>query len=150
MPRQQPPSDEVFAHAAELRAAGATWDKVAKAVNRVERTVRGWTRKYADRWADALFQAERRMASQSDCESVLTLRKLLVSQDEKIRWHAAKCLVNRRLERDRIAIRSPASDFARLSPEAVRYLILMDGQSNEELRAIAACLPEHPPVPVAD
>src|SRR5262245_59681589 len=104
MPRQKPPSDELFATAAELRATGATWEAVAEHVDRAARIVRRWPRKYAERWTAALLQDERLMAAQSDCESVLTLRKLLQSQDERVRWHAAKCLIARRVERDKIAL----------------------------------------------
>jgi hypothetical protein len=144
MPRPKPPSDDLFARAAELRASGATWEAVAKEVHRVSRTVSGWPRKYADRWTAALLQAERRMAVQSDCESVLTLRKLLVSQDEKVRWHAAKCLVARRLERDKIQLKSPSTTSPSLSSEAARLIAFLDGQSDEQLSAIIASLDQLP------
>src|SRR5262245_43592889 len=100
MPR--PPSDELLAKAAEIRATRLSWESVAKEVNRAVRTVYYWPRKYPERWANALLHAERLMAAQSDGESVLTLRKLLLSDDERIRWHAAKCLIARRVERDKI------------------------------------------------
>ena len=107
MPRKKPPSEELFARAAELRAAGVTWETIAKEVNRAVRTVYYWPRKYPKLWADALLQAERDMNSQSDSEAVRGLRGLLMSQDEKIRWHAAKSLIVRRIERDKIELKSP-------------------------------------------
>ncbi len=149
MPRQQPPSDELFARAAELRATGATWETVAREVNRVERTVRGWQRKYAERWAAALVQAERLMAAQSDCESVLTLRKLLLSQDERVRWHAAKCLIARRVERDKLALKTPPASHPPLTSEAARLIAFLDGHPDEELAAIVADLAP-PPAPATD
>jgi hypothetical protein len=139
MPRQKPPSNELFAHAAELRAAGASWETVAKEVNRVERTVRGWQRKYAERWTTALLQAERLMSAQSDCESVLTLRKLLLSDDERVRWHAAKCLIARRVERDKLALKTPPAHTP-LTSEAARLIAFLDGHPDEELAAIVADL----------
>ena len=107
MPRKKPPSEELFARAAELRAAGVTWETIAKEVNRAVRTVYYWPRKYPKLWADALLQAERDMNSQSDSEAVRGLRGMLMSQDEKIRWHAAKSLIVRRIERDKIDLKSP-------------------------------------------
>lgn len=145
MPRQQPPSDDLLARAAELRATGATWDMVAKQVGRAVRTVTGWPRKYPDRWAAALLQAERRMAAQADSESVLTLRRLLMSEDEKVRWHAAKCLVARRLERDKLDRKSPQSSQPSLTSEAARLIAFLDGHPDEELTAIAADLAPLPP-----
>jgi hypothetical protein len=140
MPRPKPPSVELLAHAAELRAAGATWETVAKQVQRAVRTVSGWPRKYADRWTTALVQAERLLAAQSDCESVLTLRKLLLSDDERVRWHAAKCLIARRVERDKLALKAPPASPTPLTSEAARLIAFLDGQPDEELATIVADL----------
>ena len=123
MPRQQPPSDDRFARAAELRATGATWP-----------------RRYPDRWAVALVHAERHMAAQADSESVLTLRRLLMSSDEKVCWHAAKCPIARRIERDRIDRKDPPSSPTSLTSEAAQLIAFLDGRSDEELAAIAAHL----------
>lgn len=145
MPRQQPPSDDTFARAAELRAAGSSWETVAKQVRRAVRTVSGWPRRYADRWTAALTAAERRLAAQADVESVLTLRKLLLSDDERIRWHAAKSLVARRIERDKLDRKSPAAAGSPLSSDAARLIAYLDGQPDEELAAIVADLARLPP-----
>jgi hypothetical protein len=136
MPRQQSPSDELFARAAETRALGLTWESVAKEVNRAARTVRRWPIKYADQWAAALLRAERHLAAHADGESVLTLRKLLLSDDERIRWHAAKCLIARRIERDKIERKSPAVPPIPLTSDATRLIAFLDGHSDEELAAI--------------
>jgi transposase len=149
------PSDELFARAAELRAAGASWETIAKEVNRAERTVYRWQRKFAERWAEALVQAERRMTAQADCESVRTLRGLLMSKDEKVRWHAAKSLINRRVDRDKIDLKTPLPTKPLLSSEAAQIIAFLDGQPDEELSAIiaevspAAQLPAHPEAPAA-
>ena len=136
MPRQQPPSDDLFARAAETRALGLTWEAVAKEVNRAARTVRRWPLKYADRWSAALLQAERHLAAQADSESVLTLRRLLMSDDEWVRWHAAKCLIARRLERDKLERKSPAAPPIPLTSEATRLIAFLDGHSDEQLASI--------------
>lgn len=116
MPRQQPPSDDVLAKAAELRAAGSSWEAVARRVRRAVRTVGGWPRKYADRWAAALVRAERRLAAQADGESVLTLRTLLLSDDERVRWRAATALLARRLERDKLDRKTAAAPPTTAAP----------------------------------
>jgi hypothetical protein len=138
MPRQQPPSDELFARAAETRASGLTWESVGKEVKRAARTVRRWPIKYADRWAAAFLRAERNLAAQADGESVYTLRRLLMSNDERIRWHAAKCLIARRIDRDKIERKSPAVSPITLTSDATRLIAFLDGHSDEELAAITA------------
>ena len=138
MPRQRPPSDELFARAAELRVTGASWETVATQVHRAVRTVTGWPRKYSDRWVAALAQAERRLVVQSDSESVNTLRRLLISDDEKVRWHAAKSLIARRIERDKLDRKNAASSPSPLTSDAARLIAFLDGQPDEELAAIAA------------
>jgi hypothetical protein len=149
MPKRPPPSEKLFAEAAELRAAGATWQTVAKAVNRHERIVRGWQRKYAQRWADALLEAERRMTAHSDCEGVLTLRRLLLSADEKIRWHAAKALIARRIDHLKIEVRTLPPPQPRRSSAAAELIALLDEYPDEELTAIAAIAVEPAALPEA-
>ena len=57
-----------------------------------------------------------------------------MSQDEKIRWHAAKSLIVRRLERDKIELKAQSRDSRPpLSSEAQELLYFLDGQSNEQL-----------------
>ena len=138
MPRQQPPSDALFAKAAEIRAMGLSWESVAKEVKRAVRTVYYWPQRYAERWAAALLQAERNLAAHADGESVLTLRRLLMSDDERIRWHAAKCLIARRIERDKIERKFPAVLPTPLTSDATRLIAFLDGHSDEELAAIVA------------
>jgi hypothetical protein len=134
MPRKKPPSEALFARAAELRAAGVAWETIAKEVNRAVRTVYYWPRKYPKLWADALVQAERNMTGQSDSEAIRALRGLLMSQDEKIRWHAAKSLIVRRLERDKIELKVQSRNPQRpLTDEARELLYFLDEHSNEQL-----------------
>lgn len=151
----KPPSDALLARAAELRVTNATWEIIADEVGRAARTVRSWPRKYPERWIAALVQAERLMTAQADCESVHTLRRLLISEDEKIRWHAAKALIARRIDRDKIALKTPPPPQNSLSSEAAQIIAFLDGQPDEELTAIiaelppAAELPAHPETPAA-
>jgi hypothetical protein len=149
MPKPTPPSDELLHRAAELRAAGATWETVAREVKRSVRAVYYWPRRYAERWTDALTRAERLMTAQADCESVRTLRGLLVSKDETVRWHAAKILIARRIDRDKIELKNPQSTQRPLGSEAAQLIAFLDGHSDEELSEISAALAPHLETPAA-
>jgi hypothetical protein len=140
MPRQKPPSRKLLAQAAELRVAGAEWKTVAREVNRAVRTVYYWPRKYPERWARALQQAERLMTAQSDSESVNTLRRLLLSSEEKVRWRAARALIARRLDRDKLELAAPPPDQHVLSPEAALLAAQLEEHSDEEHAATFADL----------
>lgn len=149
MPKPPPPSEKLFARAAELRAAGATWETIAKEVKRCVRTVYYWPQKYPERWADALLQAERRMTAQSDCEGVLTLRRLLLSADERIRWHAAKALIARRIDHHKLELKARPLSQPRRSSAAAELIALLDEYPDEELTAIAAIAVEPAALPEA-
>ena len=75
MSRVSPPSEDMLNFVAELRAEGLSWDKVAARIKRNPRTLRKWRNKYVDRWKLASAQAERGMASEAECESVIVLRR---------------------------------------------------------------------------
>ena len=144
MPNQPPPSNAVFARAAELRVGGATWKTVAREVRRAERTVRRWPRYYPDRWFAALLQAERLMTAQADNESLHTLRCLLASKDEKVRWHAAKSLIVRRIERDKIELKTQTREPQRpLTDEARELIYFLEGHSNDQLEEIIDAVRPH-------
>ncbi len=102
MPAKREPSDAVLAEAAELRAAGSGWDAVARKVGRSADAARRWPALYPDRWAAALRDAERRLLAEAGAESVLILRQLLRSEDEKIRRDAARFLIDLRIELARL------------------------------------------------
>ena len=86
---RKPPSDSVLFRAVDSRAAGASWEAVAKLVDRSPHTVRKWPLMYAQRWTAALRAAERTVIDSAAAESVLVLRELLRSKEDKIRVEAA-------------------------------------------------------------
>jgi hypothetical protein len=140
MPRLKPPSRKLLALAAELRVAGADWKTVAREVHRAVRTVYYWPRKYPDRWARAVQTAERLMTAQSDSESVNTLRRLLMSSDERVRWRAATLLIARRTERDKLEQAAPTPSRPELSPEAALLAARLEEHPDEPLSAVFADL----------
>jgi hypothetical protein len=139
MPAFKPPSDELLTHAAELRAAGLSWEAVAAKVGRSAETVRKWPTAYPDRWQSLLHAAERRLVCEAGAESVLILRQLLRSADEKIRRDAARLLVNLRLELAKLDLQAAAHAAAAPTSDAARLLAhLLETHSDEQLAQLVA------------
>ena len=135
----QPPSDVVLARAADLRAAGSSWDAVAARLNVPADAAREWPSLYPTEWQTALRAAEKRLVSEASAESVLILRQLLRSEDEKVRRDAAKFLVDLRLELaklDRPAEPPPPP----LTSDTARFVAFLEGHTDEQLaELVAAC-----------
>src|SRR5436305_8849620 len=79
----------LLARAAELRAAGASWAKIAAEVGRAVKTCSQWPSLYPAWWGQLLRAAEDRLSAESGAEARVVLRKLLRSEDEKIVLAAA-------------------------------------------------------------
>jgi HEAT repeat protein len=114
--------------AAELRAAGATWETIAAQLQRKLSLVARWAKLYAEEWECLLREAEERLSRHADNESRSVTRQLLRDNDPKVRLDAADALAQRR-QQEKAA--EPASD-----PQS-RYNTLtsqLDELSDEELR----------------
>jgi hypothetical protein len=134
MPANTPPSDDLLNHAAELRAGGLSWEAVAAKVGRSAETVRKWPAAHPDRWKALIHAAERRLAREAGAESVLILRQLLRSEDEKVRRDAARLLLNLRLELDKLDLRSAARATDQPAASAARLLArLLETHPDEQL-----------------
>lgn len=81
--------------AADLRAAGNTWETIALRLKRTVATVRGWPTRYADDWGRLYRAAEHRQLADAALEASLLLRKLLRSQDERVVERVCKFLYDR-------------------------------------------------------
>src|SRR5687767_3826217 len=97
MPSNKPPSDDVLATVAELRAGGLSWEAVAARVGKSVRTVQRWPTRYPFRWRKYLAAAEDQLLAEAAAESVHTLRGQLRSEDDKARRDAADKLLRFRL-----------------------------------------------------
>ncbi len=137
MHANKPPNDALLTQAAELRAGGATWDAVARAIHRAPGTVSRWPREYADRWQIALRDAEQQLVCEAAAESVLVLRKLLRSDDEKVRRDAAKSLTDLRLDLTKFDLTSDSAAHS-FTSEATRLIAFLDGHTDDELAQFAA------------
>ena len=114
--------------AAELRAAGRSWDHVAREVRHDLAEVETWPRKYRDLW-DPFFQAaNRRLAAEAEAEGRAVLRQDLRQTDGKDRRDVAKKLVDHGRRTAGTGPAAPApSDAQRLADE-------LEGLSHDELR----------------
>ena len=83
--------------AAELRAAGATWETIAKKLGRQRVVVTRWTTWYSDDWNRLIEDAEERWARNGSAESRAIIRLLLRDTSPRIRLCTAETLVRRRL-----------------------------------------------------
>ena len=137
MSKPQPLSDELLNRAAELRASGAKWNAVAEVLKRSTETVSAWPRRYPDRWRAALKEAESRTLCEASAESVLVLRTLLRSTDEKVARDAAKAITDLKLDLTKLELAADASAAPLTSNEA-RFMAFLSGHTDEQLARFAA------------
>jgi HEAT repeat protein len=83
--------------AAELRAAGATWETIGEVLGRREFVLTRWARVYGDDWQRLLREAEERAVRQRSSESRAKLRAMLRHESSRVRLAAADNLVRQRL-----------------------------------------------------
>lgn len=67
MATNKPPADDLLTRAADLRAAGKSWEATAAALGYSAQTVRKWPIRYSTRWRRVHGEAERR-EMQTECE----------------------------------------------------------------------------------
>lgn len=129
------PSDKNLARAANLRAAGCSWESVAAKLGRAVETVLKWPDD--ERWPAAFADAEKRLAVEVGAEAVLVLRNLLRAEDEKVRRDAARFLLELRFRL--IAPPDPADELpSPRSADARRLVAFLEGHSDDELARLAA------------
>ena len=116
--------DTLLAVAAELRAAGHTWDGVALKVRRKARTVRRWPARYPDRWETTYRAAQLRRFDEIHNEASAHLLGLLRDPDAAVRKAAAEMV--RRL------------GAAAATPEVLAALLGMLRDPHLEVRGDAA------------
>ena len=116
----------------EARAAGNSWETVAKLVHRTTRTLRRWSQRYPQEWDAALQAAQQQAVVQSGNEGVGILRRLMSSKDERISHLAAWRLIYQRIEMARLAVKIAAQVPFLPSPAASRVELHSDGLTNEQ------------------
>lgn len=133
-----PPSARRLRRAAELRAAGNAWEKVAADVGVRLAQVRAWPQQYPNRWRKAFDAAERQLLTEASIEAVAYLRKQLRSENVRIVRAASLKLVQIRVALERVR-RTPDADKPSDTPPgyADRLLAYVQGMTDEELAAAA-------------
>jgi len=102
MHNRKPPPDALIARAAAARASGSSWEAVGKLVSRSPHTVCKWPQTYPEHWEAALRAAARAGVDYAAAQSMIVLRNLLASDNEKVRAEAAWRLLYQRLEQWKI------------------------------------------------
>ncbi|MFL5339409.1 MAG: hypothetical protein ACJ8F7_04505 [Gemmataceae bacterium] len=101
----KPPSDHILCllrRAAELRAAGKSWEAVGGAVHRAPETVRRWPREYPAEWKRCYLVAEASLLAEAAAEALQYMRVMLRSENERSVIAAGQLLLKSRLaDRDR-------------------------------------------------
>jgi hypothetical protein len=133
---RKPPPEKTLIRAVEARAAGYSWETVAKLVQRSAQTVRQWPRRFPTEWDAALQVAQQQAVVQAGNEAVGVLRRLMSSKDERISHLAAWRLIYQRVEMARLAVKIAAQVPFLPTPAASRVEPLADGLTNEQ-RALA-------------
>ncbi|MCU0706069.1 MAG: hypothetical protein MUF18_19070 [Fimbriiglobus sp.] len=125
--------------AAELRAAGNAWEKIAADVDRPVKVVREWPRRFPAQWRRAFAIHERRMLAEATSEAVVVLRQQLRSKDEKTAREAGVKLVQVRTMLEKARGPKAEKPKSKSSPpgSADRLLAILRGMTDEELRQAA-------------
>ncbi|MFL5329077.1 MAG: hypothetical protein ACJ8C4_09180 [Gemmataceae bacterium] len=93
MKTPSPPVARLVAEAAELRAAGFSWDSVGQKVQRSARCCGRWPKKYPALWNRLYAAALRHHRETAAGVAVSILRNLLGSETETMRRDAAKAIL---------------------------------------------------------
>src|SRR5687768_6752093 len=96
-PSPLPPEAELLERAAELRAAGSSWDVVARKLGTTADALRGLTRTHKPKYRKLLAAARREVVDESFCEGMLILRAQARLEDLRIANKAADALVRVRM-----------------------------------------------------
>ena len=134
MTTHSPPAARLIRLAAELRAAGNAWERVAEDVGRPLAEVRTWPQRFPTRWRKAIETAVRLTLTESTAEAVLMLRMQLRSKDEKSVREAGMRLVQIRVALEKLYAATDADKPSDSPPGyADRLLALVRGMTDEEL-----------------
>jgi hypothetical protein len=130
------PSGRRLRAAAESRAAGNAWEKVALDAGRPLAVVREWPKRYPTVWRKAFAEAARRSLAEATAEAVVVLRKQLRSKSEKSVREAGLKLVQIRVALEKVARTADDTNPSDSPPGyADRLLASVRGMTDEQLEA---------------
>ena len=114
--------------AADLRAAGATWETAARQVGRDPTLLIRWARHYREEWQGLYREAEERWARRASDEGRAMLRTLFRAASAKVRRAVADKLAQRRHDEK---VREAPPD---LHAEQSAYLAFVEQMTDEQLQ----------------
>ena len=123
--------------AAEMKAAGSSWEAIAIALQRTVQTVKKWPRVYANEWQVMFGQFEKQFVDEAAAESVLALRKQLRIEKSTLSVRAADKLIRYRISR---AKSTPAPPPPNEGMSAEERDLQFTKELEEEARQAAAAL----------
>ena len=89
----------VLERAAEMKAAGSSWEAIANALQRKVQTAKKWSRVYANAWQELFGKFEKQFLDEAAAESVLALRRQLRADEATVSIRAAEKLIRYRISR---------------------------------------------------
>lgn len=121
--------------AADLRAAGVSWEAIASALKRNPDTCRQWPRTHAEAWRRLSRLAELEAARGAWAEARAVLRQLLRSNEDKSRLSAAAQLLKPRRVKPRRIEPHPISTEHR---ELAEFISEVKGLDDDKLQQMLA------------
>ena len=112
--------------AADLRAAGNSWEQIAKKVHRNIDAVRAWPHEFAEVWDRRFTESSRRLGAEAEAEARAVLRVLLRDDDSKVKREAAKHLF------DHARRNAVVGDLPSHTSEFHRLADYLEGLSDED------------------
>ena len=124
---------------AEFRTLGVDWKSAASQMKLSPNTIRRWPEMYPERWAQACVEAQRRAMAAMAGESFGTLRRLLISPDDKIRLAAARWIAHYRFHQSRLDLATLVANTD--VPEMARIIArILETYTDEQLKHLAGLL----------
>jgi hypothetical protein len=124
--------------AAELRAAGATWETAAVQLRRQPNLLIRWARVYREEWERLYREAEERWSRQANNESRNVLRILLRSDNQRIRLSAADKLARHWLDQKKMDMERAKETAPKSHTDQLALLAYLEGLNDADLQQFLA------------
>ena len=124
--------------AAEMKAAGSSWEAIAIALQRTVQTVKKWPRVYANEWQVMFGQFEKQFVDEAAAESVLALRKQLRIEKSTLSVRAADKLIRYRISRAKSTPAPPPNEGMSAEERDLQFTKEMEEEARQAERTAAA------------
>ncbi len=124
--------------AAEMKAAGSSWEAIAIALQRTVQTVKKWPRVYANEWQVMFGQFEKQFVDEAAAESVLALRKQLRIEKSTLSVQAADKLIRYRISRAKSTSAPPPNEGMSAEERDLQFTKELEEEARQAERTAAA------------